>query len=131
MSLASFASPMQMSQEAACSDSKQVSSERCPECFEQSQWQYTPSSVAAERRAAAYASSAPAFFGIAKSGSTFAAVMPDRGWGCVEPLAGRVRNTTPASATTAAPATTHGPLVTRSEERRVGKECRSRWSPYH
>src|SRR2546430_14772809 len=24
----------------------------------------------------------------------------------------------------------HGPLL-RSEERRVGKECRSRWSPYH
>ena len=23
------------------------------------------------------------------------------------------------------------PLVFRSEERRVGKECRSRWSPYH
>ena len=22
-------------------------------------------------------------------------------------------------------------LVRRSEERRVGKECRSRWSPYH
>ena len=22
-------------------------------------------------------------------------------------------------------------LVKRSEERRVGKECRSRWSPYH
>ena len=22
-------------------------------------------------------------------------------------------------------------LCTRSEERRVGKECRSRWSPYH
>ena len=22
-------------------------------------------------------------------------------------------------------------LVFRSEERRVGKECRSRWSPYH
>ena len=22
-------------------------------------------------------------------------------------------------------------LKTRSEERRVGKECRSRWSPYH
>ena len=22
-------------------------------------------------------------------------------------------------------------LPTRSEERRVGKECRSRWSPYH
>src|SRR2546430_12666857 len=33
---------------------------------------------------------------------------------------------------------THGAIVTRrslastrSEERRVGKECRSRWSPYH
>ena len=24
-----------------------------------------------------------------------------------------------------------GQLLTRSEERRVGKECRSRWSPYH
>ena len=24
-----------------------------------------------------------------------------------------------------------GPMTTRSEERRVGKECRSRWSPYH
>ena len=22
-------------------------------------------------------------------------------------------------------------IKTRSEERRVGKECRSRWSPYH
>ena len=24
-----------------------------------------------------------------------------------------------------------GMLLGRSEERRVGKECRSRWSPYH
>ena len=24
-----------------------------------------------------------------------------------------------------------GPVGFRSEERRVGKECRSRWSPYH
>ena len=24
-----------------------------------------------------------------------------------------------------------GCTLTRSEERRVGKECRSRWSPYH
>ena len=24
-----------------------------------------------------------------------------------------------------------GWMVPRSEERRVGKECRSRWSPYH
>ena len=27
--------------------------------------------------------------------------------------------------------TRHGRGTTRSEERRVGKECRSRWSPYH
>ena len=24
-----------------------------------------------------------------------------------------------------------GDVISRSEERRVGKECRSRWSPYH
>ena len=24
-----------------------------------------------------------------------------------------------------------GAILKRSEERRVGKECRSRWSPYH
>ena len=29
------------------------------------------------------------------------------------------------------PGTQGGPLMHRSEERRVGKECRSRWSPYH
>ena len=27
--------------------------------------------------------------------------------------------------------TDYGKKVLRSEERRVGKECRSRWSPYH
>ena len=38
---------------------------------------------------------------------------------------------TPA-AQTMANATNKIPIVaTRSEERRVGKECRSRWSPYH
>ena len=25
----------------------------------------------------------------------------------------------------------YGYIALRSEERRVGKECRSRWSPYH
>ena len=29
------------------------------------------------------------------------------------------------------PASAAKVLLTRSEERRVGKECRSRWSPYH
>ena len=28
-------------------------------------------------------------------------------------------------------ATAAGAIAGRSEERRVGKECRSRWSPYH
>ena len=28
-------------------------------------------------------------------------------------------------------ATGENPVLVRSEERRVGKECRSRWSPYH
>ena len=27
--------------------------------------------------------------------------------------------------------TNPGEIIFRSEERRVGKECRSRWSPYH
>src|SRR2546426_12630865 len=37
----------------------------------------------------------------------------------------------PKTSLTAAPsAITIGPAM-RSEERRVGKECRSRWSPYH
>src|ERR1041385_9143178 len=29
------------------------------------------------------------------------------------------------------PVDAHGNPLLRSEERRVGKECRSRWSPYH
>ena len=35
-----------------------------------------------------------------------------KGFGCLITDAGRIK-------------------LTRSEERRVGKECRSRWSPYH
>ena len=31
----------------------------------------------------------------------------------------------------AATGQTHDLIYVRSEERRVGKECRSRWSPYH
>ena len=33
--------------------------------------------------------------------------------------------------TTVNPTTPFMQLCVRSEERRVGKECRSRWSPYH
>ena len=32
---------------------------------------------------------------------------------------------------TTRPDTIFGTTFLRSEERRVGKECRSRWSPYH
>ena len=36
-----------------------------------------------------------------------------------------------AEAAQEAGAQIHNGQTTRSEERRVGKECRSRWSPYH
>ena len=36
-----------------------------------------------------------------------------------------------ASTRAAAPPSAPGRAAPRSEERRVGKECRSRWSPYH
>ena len=36
-----------------------------------------------------------------------------------------------AKALMASPGTTRPNPLIRSEERRVGKECRSRWSPYH
>src|SRR2546425_12372837 len=42
----------------------------------------------------------------------------------IEPLAGQPPGSGPASVLRIEP-------PTRSEERRVGKECRSRWSPYH
>src|ERR1041385_5766885 len=36
-----------------------------------------------------------------------------------------------AGASAASPSVSCLPFLMRSEERRVGKECRSRWSPYH
>ena len=42
------------------------------------------------------------------------------------------KSETPETPEAAAPGETPQPANTeRSEERRVGKECRSRWSPYH
>src|SRR2546422_7890398 len=42
------------------------------------------------------------------------------------------QNVSPALRWTEPPAGTESfALIMRSEERRVGKECRSRWSPYH
>ena len=37
----------------------------------------------------------------------------------------------PPAASTSPPPPAASPSRPRSEERRVGKECRSRWSPYH
>src|SRR6266508_6617522 len=49
----------------------------------------------------------------------------DGRWSCTEPRAelGCHRNGDPSPC--------NGAAMGRSEERRVGKECRSRWSPYH
>ena len=44
------------------------------------------------------------------------------------PSAGDI--TTGQATSRTSPSKTHG-VINRSEERRVGKECRSRWSPYH
>ena len=65
-----------------------------------------------------------------QAGTAVATVQPFRdvvsAIGTVVPRPGRF-------AELAAPAPTRVAriFVTRSEERRVGKECRSRWSPYH
>src|SRR5256885_2512026 len=53
----------------------------------------------------------------ARQASTHALSPKDRP--CTEPKPGRAERETP------------GRALIRSEERRVGKECRSRWSPYH
>ena len=41
------------------------------------------------------------------------------------------RQLTPITKEIIAYPTTRNIITVRSEERRVGKECRSRWSPYH
>ena len=42
-----------------------------------------------------------------------------------------LKKMTAAGIGTAGLALSSNAAATRSEERRVGKECRSRWSPYH
>src|SRR3712207_7529044 len=46
-------------------------------------------------------------------------------------LTGQVRNIAEVTTAVANGDLTKKITVDRSEERRVGKECRSRWSPYH
>ena len=43
----------------------------------------------------------------------------------------RISNVSEPTLTVYPAAKPNGLAVVRSEERRVGKECRSRWSPYH
>ena len=47
------------------------------------------------------------------------------------PLSGQARVIGLTGAPGVGKSTVTAALVARSEERRVGKECRSRWSPYH
>src|SRR5574337_1938306 len=53
-----------------------------------------------------------------------------RGWGNAAASCGR-NFATPSTAPSASPRCSSTSARSRSEERRVGKECRSRWSPYH
>ena len=46
-------------------------------------------------------------------------------------LAGCGSNTNSSVANTTTESVVENTSTARSEERRVGKECRSRWSPYH
>src|SRR5256885_15154465 len=52
-------------------------------------------------------------------------VLGHEGVGIVEEAGKGVRNIKPGDRVVI------GSTIARSEERRVGKECRSRWSPYH
>src|SRR5258705_10990360 len=49
----------------------------------------------------------------------------------VERTCARLRERYPAIQVLKRPSTRPFAGISRSEERRVGKECRSRWSPYH
>ena len=42
-----------------------------------------------------------------------------------------INKTIPSKIRLKEPLALAAPMTERSEERRVGKECRSRWSPYH
>src|ERR1022692_2931581 len=50
---------------------------------------------------------------------------------CALPISGPARPAKAPKATSAFAGASRGPTAWRSEEGRVGKECRSRWSPYH
>ena len=49
----------------------------------------------------------------------------------ISQLANLLKNDNHVAVGAASPIPGAAALLARSEERRVGKECRSRWSPYH
>ena len=58
--------------------------------------------------------------------------IPLRAKGYLESVIGLITTLTLTRTLTLTPTLTlTRTLILRSEERRVGKECRSRWSPYH
>src|SRR2546421_5608666 len=59
------------------------------------------------------------------------AIDPQKRFLYVTSTSGEVREYLIDPSTLNLTAVTGSPISTRSEERRVGKECRSRWSPYH
>src|SRR3712207_7970557 len=52
-------------------------------------------------------------------------------WTLPVEVLGRSVNSTASGALKRAMFSLQKSIISRSEERRVGKECRSRWSPYH
>src|SRR5256885_10268993 len=54
-----------------------------------------------------------------------------RRWRAARQFARFASSTMSRAETLIGPPRASPPIVIRSEERRVGKECRSRWSPYH
>src|SRR2546422_7429501 len=50
---------------------------------------------------------------------------------CGDQPPARVPRAAPRRSSLRLPLSLPGSFASRSEERRVGKECRSRWSPYH
>src|SRR3712207_9593082 len=66
---------------------------------------------------------------LADSSIEFVPVRHEQGGAYMADVYGRLTGHAGVCLGTLGPGATN--LVTRSEERRVGKECRSRWSPYH
>src|SRR5574337_1994609 len=87
------------------------------------------------------ASSASAFFGGGGGSAAFCPQPPSVRTAMAETASAKARGTVMSASHFAnltwhedlavLPAQRPVPLASRSEERRVGKECRSRWSPYH